>query len=91
MSRRGCSLPANASGFEPHHASIISCFGQVSDALLELRPGEITYVYKIWDVTFADVEAVGVALRDSHVHIVDYRELPRLVREKRAWLEGTNS
>jgi hypothetical protein len=29
MSRRGCSLPANASGFDPHRASIISRFGQV--------------------------------------------------------------
>jgi hypothetical protein len=31
MSRRGCSLPANASGFEPHRASITSRFGQVFD------------------------------------------------------------
>jgi hypothetical protein len=29
MSRRGCSLPANASGFDTHHASISSRFGQV--------------------------------------------------------------
>jgi|EP01049_Picozoa_sp_SAG25_P008393 hypothetical protein len=28
MSRRGCSLPANASGFDPHRASISSRFGQ---------------------------------------------------------------
>jgi hypothetical protein len=27
--RRGCSLPANASGLEPHRASISSRFGQV--------------------------------------------------------------
>jgi hypothetical protein len=30
MSRRGCSLPANASGSDPHHASITSRVGQVS-------------------------------------------------------------
>jgi hypothetical protein len=30
MSRRGCSLLANASGFDPHGASISSCFGQVT-------------------------------------------------------------
>jgi hypothetical protein len=29
MTRRGCSLPANASGFDPHRASITSRFGQV--------------------------------------------------------------
>eukprot|EP01047_Picozoa_sp_COSAG01_P049927 COSAG01_NODE_4995_length_4559_cov_6.424439_2_plen_108_part_00 len=28
MTRRGCSLPANASGFDPHRASITSRFGQ---------------------------------------------------------------
>jgi hypothetical protein len=32
MSRRGCSLPANASGFDPHRASISSRFGQVRAA-----------------------------------------------------------
>jgi hypothetical protein len=30
MSRRGCSLPANARGFDPHSASISSLFGQVA-------------------------------------------------------------
>jgi hypothetical protein len=30
MSRRGCSLPANASSVDPHRASITSRFGQVS-------------------------------------------------------------
>jgi hypothetical protein len=30
LSRRGCSLPANASGVAPHRASITSRFGQVS-------------------------------------------------------------
>jgi hypothetical protein len=30
MSRRGCSLPANASGFDPHRASITSRFGQAT-------------------------------------------------------------
>jgi hypothetical protein len=29
MSRRGCSLPANACGLDPHRASISSRFGQV--------------------------------------------------------------
>jgi hypothetical protein len=29
MSRRGCSLPANVSGCDPHRASISSRFGQV--------------------------------------------------------------
>jgi hypothetical protein len=33
MSRRGCSLPANASGFDPHRASITSRFGQVHEVL----------------------------------------------------------
>jgi hypothetical protein len=32
MRRRGCSLPASASGFEPHRASISSRFGQVPRA-----------------------------------------------------------
>jgi hypothetical protein len=32
MSRRGCSLPANASGVDPHRASISSRFGQVAAA-----------------------------------------------------------
>ena len=58
----------------------------VSDALLALEPGEITYVYKIWSVSFADVEAVGVALRGSHVQLVDYRALAKLTREKQRWL-----
>eukprot|EP01049_Picozoa_sp_SAG25_P007395 SAG25_NODE_601_length_6632_cov_6.861319_4_plen_85_part_00 len=30
MSRLGCSLPANASGFDPRRASISSRFGQVA-------------------------------------------------------------
>jgi hypothetical protein len=30
MSRRGCSLSVNASGFDPHRASISSRFGQVT-------------------------------------------------------------
>jgi hypothetical protein len=34
MSRRGCSLPANASGFDPHRASISSRFGQVAAGTL---------------------------------------------------------
>ena len=59
----------------------------VSDALLALAPGEITYVYKIWQVSFGDVEAVGVALRGSHVQLVDYRALPRLIEEKERWLK----
>eukprot|EP01047_Picozoa_sp_COSAG01_P032578 COSAG01_NODE_2361_length_7832_cov_12.919447_3_plen_88_part_00 len=37
MSRRGCSLPANASGFEPHRASISSRFGQVTQAAAQAR------------------------------------------------------
>jgi hypothetical protein len=36
MSRRGWSLPANASGFGPHCASITSRFGQVYESA---RPG----------------------------------------------------
>jgi hypothetical protein len=35
MSRRGCSLPANASGFGPHRASISSRFGQAAPWLAE--------------------------------------------------------
>ena len=58
----------------------------VSDALLGMERGEITYVYKIWSVSFADVEAVGVALKGSHVQLVDYRALPKLTREKERWL-----
>jgi hypothetical protein len=41
MSRRGCSLPANASGVDPHRASITSRFGQVE---LELDPPHLTLV-----------------------------------------------
>ena len=35
-------------------------------------------------VSFADVEAVGVALKGTHVELVDYRVMPKLVREKAA-------
>ena len=63
----------------------------VSDALLALEPGEITHVYKIWSVSFADVEAVGVALRGSRVQLVDQRDLPRLTREKQRWLASRGS
>jgi hypothetical protein len=38
MSRRGCNLPANASGVDPHRASITSRFGQV-----ELGSGSVTH------------------------------------------------
>jgi exoribonuclease R len=34
MSRRGCSLPANASSFDPHRASITRRFGQVEEWML---------------------------------------------------------
>jgi hypothetical protein len=34
MSRRGCSLSANASGFDPHRASVTSRFGQVCDDIV---------------------------------------------------------
>jgi hypothetical protein len=41
---RGCSLPANASGFDPHRASISSRFGQelmhASDALARKKKEE---------------------------------------------------
>lgn len=61
----------------------------VSDALLGMERGEITYVYKIWSVSFVDVEAVGVALKGSHVQLVDYRALPKLTREKERWLASS--
>jgi hypothetical protein len=34
MSRRGCSLPANASGLDSHRASIRRRLGQVGDTVL---------------------------------------------------------
>jgi hypothetical protein len=37
LSRRGCSLPANASGFDPHRASISIRFGQVKFFPHEVR------------------------------------------------------
>jgi hypothetical protein len=39
MSRRGCSLPANASGVDPHRASITSRFGQVGAAGFQAQGG----------------------------------------------------
>jgi hypothetical protein len=41
MSRRGCSLPANASGFDPHRASISSRSGQVCAALASVALAQL--------------------------------------------------
>ena len=51
----------------------------VSASLLALPRGTITYVYKIWDVGFAAVEELGVALKGTHVKLVDVRTMPELV------------
>jgi hypothetical protein len=40
MSRLGCSLPANASGVDPHRASITSRLGQVVSG--RRRVGDVT-------------------------------------------------
>jgi hypothetical protein len=56
----------------------------VSASLLALPRGTITYVYKIWDVGFAAVEELGVALKGTHVKLVDVRAMPELVRAKSA-------
>jgi|EP01047_Picozoa_sp_COSAG01_P005567 hypothetical protein len=56
----------------------------LSVSLLALPRGTITYVYKIWDVSFAAVEELGVALQGTHVKLVDYRTMPGLVRAKAA-------
>ena len=55
-----------------------------SKSLLALKPGtiDITYIYEIRDVSFAQVEALGVLLRESHVRLVDYRTLHNLTRDK---------
>jgi hypothetical protein len=44
MSRRGCSLPANASGFDPHRASLTGRFGQVNDDYDVLAPVAIPLI-----------------------------------------------
>lgn len=59
----------------------------VSASLLALPRGTISYVYKIWDVGFAAVEELGVALKGTHVKLVDVRALPELVRAKAASVE----
>ena len=56
----------------------------VSASLLALPRGTITYAYKIWDVSFAAVEQLGVALKGTHVKLVDVRAMPELVRTKAA-------
>jgi hypothetical protein len=44
MSRRGCSLPANASGLDPHRASISSRFGQVTTDDLRITPYRLRHI-----------------------------------------------
>jgi hypothetical protein len=54
MSRRGCSLPVNASGFDPHRASITGRFGQVSSLKKPYSPFEevqredISRLVRVW-------------------------------------------
>jgi hypothetical protein len=47
MSRRGCSLPANASGFDPHRASISSRFGQAPASSDSAAPLELKGQHKL--------------------------------------------
>ena len=56
----------------------------VSASLLALPRGTITYVYKIWDVSFEAVEELGAALKGTHVKLVDVRAMSELVRAKAA-------
>jgi hypothetical protein len=77
MSRCGCSLPANASGFDPHRTSITSRFGQVPHLPNNYRnstapragPGSPQH-YDCHDASHALVPAVsrGVSILES-VHI----------------------
>jgi hypothetical protein len=39
---------------------------------------------EIWSVNFTAVEALGQALKGTHVELVDYRELPQLIKAKAA-------
>jgi Ca2+-binding EF-hand superfamily protein len=56
MSRRGCSLPANASGIDPHCASITSRFGQVhGDATAAAPPSAATDADMLVETTVAVV------------------------------------
>ena len=56
----------------------------MSASLLALPRGTITYIYKIWDVGYAAVEELGVALKGTRVKLVDIRAMPELVRAKAA-------
>jgi hypothetical protein len=72
MSRRGCSLPANASGFDPHRASVSSRFGQVSEEAAQQEPGEeergrqgwLQVLEALWQFTYVTLLSgvIGVAV-----------------------------
>ncbi len=53
----------------------------VADMLLQLPRGTMGYVYKLPDITMQDVEALGLALQDTHVKLVGHRELAVLAAQ----------
>ena len=53
----------------------------VADMLLQLSRGTMGYVYKLPDITMQDVEALGLALQNTHVKLVGHRELAMLAAQ----------
>ena len=53
----------------------------VADMLLQLSRGTLGYVYKLPDITMQDVEALGLALQNTHVKLVGHRELAMLAAQ----------
>ncbi len=53
----------------------------VADMLLQLSRGTTGYVYKLPDITMQDVEALGLALQNTHVKLMGHRELVMLAAQ----------
>lgn len=53
----------------------------VADMLLQLPRGTMGYMYKLPDITMQDVEALGLALQNTHVKLVGHRELAMLAAQ----------
>jgi hypothetical protein len=68
MSRRGCSLPANASGFDSHRASISSRFGQVDGARGLLIVDRNTVPIALGDCTVSIAQTAEVAAHIVFLH-----------------------
>jgi len=56
----------------------------VADMLLQLSRGTMGYVYKLPDITMQDVEALGLALQNTHVTLLGHRELAMLAAQAKA-------